>query len=349
MSTIESKAVIFKAIPTGQPTTETIVVEKTAVEFAAPEGGLLVQVLYVSLDPYLRGKMRDPSIKSYTPAYNIGETLSNFGVCRVVDSGVEAYKKGDLIRSPIVPFSEYAAVSKTALPYYQKIDNVHNFPLTYFIGILGMPGLTAFYSFYEIGQPKKGETIYISAAAGAVGMTVGQLAKAEGLRVVGSAGSDDKVKFLKEELGFDEAWNYKKEPLNEAMSKYMPEGIDIYFENVGGEMLDAVLAHANTYGRIIACGMISQYSLTPEKAYGVKNLMSVVAKRLKIQGFVILDQLQNDPNLAKTFYEKVSDLLASKKMTFKDDVYDGIEETPEAFIGLLTGKNFGKVSVKFAE
>ncbi|KAK9496089.1 hypothetical protein V1508DRAFT_429492 [Lipomyces doorenjongii] len=347
MSLLENKTVVYKKVPVGLPTEENLEIVTSKVSSSAPDGGLLIQVLYVSLDPFLRGRMRDPSIRSYRPAYSTGEILSNFGIGRVIDSSAPEFAKGDIVKSNITQFTTYQAVPKECRQFFNKVENPNGFPLTYFLGVLGMPGLTAYYSFYKIGEPKKGETILISAASGAVGQLVGQLAKHEGLRVIGSVGSDEKVKYLKDELEFDEAWNYKEISPVVAIAKHIPEGIDIYFDNVGGELLDAALAGMSNYGRIIACGQISQYNISnPEDRYGIKNTMMIVAKRLKFQGFIILDIYDGEAGTVAEFEETVSKLLKDGGFIYKEDVIDGIENTLDGFVAMLTGKNFGKVSVK---
>ncbi|KAK9370866.1 hypothetical protein V1509DRAFT_615010 [Lipomyces kononenkoae] len=349
MSLLENKSVLYKKVPVGLPTEENLAIVASKISATAPDGGLLVQVHHVSLDPFLRGRMRDPSIKSYVPAFAAGSILSSFGIGRVVDSSVPGFAMGDIVKSPNTEFSKYQVVPKESLKGISKVENPHGFPLTYFLGVLGMPGLTAYYSFYRIGEPKKGETILISAASGAVGQLVGQLAKHEGLRVVGSVGSDDKVKYLKDELKFDEAWNYKEISPAEGIAKYIPEGIDIYYDNVGGEFLDAALVGMNDYGRIVECGQISQANVSkPEDLYGIKNTPLIVKKRLKVQGFIILDVYDRDPETVTEFGHNMSKFLASGEFTYKEDVIDGIENTLDAFVGMLTGKNFGKVSVKIA-
>lgn len=239
----------------------------------------------------------------------------------------------------MLEWSEYSKISAQIAATFKPLVNKYNLPLSRYVGALGMPGMTAYSSFYEIGKPKKGETIFISAASGAVGQLVGQIAKKDGLYVVGSAGSDDKVKHLKEELKFDAAFNYKTEKPDEALSKYCPKGIDIYFENVGGETLDAVLVAANPFCRIIACGMISQYNTTD--SYGVKNLMMVVGKRITMTGFLVSDFWAKYNN---EFYEKMEKLIADGDVKYQEDISD-LEHGVDAFIGMLKGHNFGKAMI----
>jgi NADPH-dependent curcumin reductase CurA len=204
-----------------------------------------------------------------------------------------------------------------------------------------MPGMTAYWALQNIGKPKKGESLYVSAASGAVGLIVSQIGQALGLHVVGSAGSDEKVEYLKS-IGI-EAFNYKTNDIDAKLDELFPNGIDIYYENVGGEMLDLVLKHANNYGRIIACGMISQYNLTkPDPIY---NMMNVVAKRLTIQGFIIMDHMDYEPQ----FLKEMTPLLVSGKVKYREDISEGIESTPQALIDVLRGNNNGKKVVKIAD
>jgi len=216
-------------------------------------------------------------------------------------------------------------------------------PLSYYTGLLGMPGMTAYVGFYEICSPKKGETVYVSAASGAVGQLVGQFAKMMGCYVVGSAGSKEKVDLLKTKFGFDYAFNYKEEPdLSAALKRCFPNGIDIYFENVGGKMLDAVLMNMNMHGRIAVCGMISQYNL--ENQEGVHNLSNIIYKRIRIQGFVVSDFYDE----YSKFLEFLHPHIKEGKITYVEDVADGLEKGPEALVGLFHGKNVGKQVVVIA-
>ena len=256
-----NKTLIFNKVPTGLPVAgEHLVVEDLPFDASAapPPGGVILSILSVSYDPYLRGKMRDSSAKSYNEAFQIGGPIVNSGIAKVFKSDSPDYKEGELVIA-FVPMGEYAVLKKEELPRIQRrLANPHGFKDSgVFLGPLGMPGLTAYSSLYEIGKPKKGETIYISSAAGAVGQVVGQIAKHEGLRVIGSVGSDEKLDFIINELGFDGGFNYKKEDFDTAIKRLVPEGIDIYYENVGGKQLESVISAMNTWGRIVACGMVS--------------------------------------------------------------------------------------------
>lgn len=250
---VQNKGFIYKSIPTGWPVPgENIAIEAREFDLdASPlDGGLTTKNFHLSFDPYLRGRMRDPSIKSYSPAFPVGQPITNSGVAKVLKSDNPNFREGDLIVGSI-PIEEYSTISgDTTNKQIRKLETPYNLDPKLYIGALGMPGLTAYSSFYEIGKPKKGETIFISAASGAVGQIVGQLAKHEGLTVIGSVGSDDKLDFIKTELNFDGGFNYKREKPSEALKRLAPEGINIYYENVGGEQLDAAIAALVNHGRI---------------------------------------------------------------------------------------------------
>ena len=259
---VTNKTLIFKKVPTGAPVPgEHLVIEDRGFDPAAPPppGGVTLSVLYASFDPYQRGRMREPGTKSYSPAYELDGPIVNDTVSRVLKSDTDAYAPGDVVLGHL-PIAEYAVLTKEQLKTLRgKVQNPLGLKeLGLFIGPLGMPGLTGFSSLHEIGKPKAGETIFISSAAGAVGQVVGQIAKREGLKVIGSVGSDDKLDFIVNELGFDGGFNYKKERTKDALARLAPEGLDIYYENVGGEQLSDALDAMKDYGRIVACGMVSR-------------------------------------------------------------------------------------------
>lgn len=259
MST-SNKTFIYKKLPSGLPIPgEHLTVEDRPIDLSAvPSGGLIVKNLYASYDPYLRRRMRDPCIKSYAPAFAIDGPVINSCVAKIIKSDVDEYKEGELVVT-FVPIAEYAIVQPEIIDSFgmcYRIHNPYNLYLGCFLGVLGIPGLTAWSSLYKIGKPKRGETIFVSSAAGAVGQVVGQLAKLEGLKVIGSVGLDEKLEFIVQELGFDAGTNYKRESTSEALKRLCPEGIDIYYENVGGEMLDAALAAMKQNGRVVVCGMV---------------------------------------------------------------------------------------------
>ncbi|XP_050237893.1 NADP-dependent alkenal double bond reductase P2-like [Mercurialis annua] len=340
---VSNKQVIFKNYVTGFPKESDMNVTTSEVELTVPEdcrNGVLVKNLYLSCDPYMRSRMRNiPSDDPNFSPFLTGSPVKSLGVCKVVDSAHSEFKKGDLIWG-LTNWEEYTLI-KSPEGFF-KIQHT-DVPLTYYTGILGMPGMTAYFGFYDICSPKKGERVYISAASGAVGQLVGQFAKLSGCYVVGSAGSKEKVELLKNKFGFDEAFNYKEEPdFDSALKRYFPEGIDIYFENVGGKMLDAVLLNMRVNGRIAACGMISQYNL--ENPEGVHNLMTIVYKRILIKGFVVVDYFNQ--------YSKFLDFMLPKikegTITYVEDIAEGLENAPAALVGLFSGRNVGKQVVAVA-
>jgi NADPH-dependent curcumin reductase CurA len=347
---VQNKGVIFKQAPTGLPVPgKDLVVEvrEFDLEAAPPKGGVTTKNFYQSFDPYQRGRMRSPEKKSYSPPYTLGQPIANNTVAKILKSDCSKFKPGDLVTGPI-PCEEYSSLSEGYMELVNPIDNPYNLDLKIFVGALGMPGLTAYSSFYEIGKPVKGETIFISAASGAVGQLVGQLAKHEGLRVIGSVGSDEKLDFIIKELNFDGGFNYKKEKPLDALNRLAPQGVDIYYENVGGEQLEAALEAMNTWGRIIACGMVSEYSRNEGERYGIKNLMYIVSKRLTFKGFIVSDKNMGPP-YAEERTKNVSKWLHDGSFKAKMSVTDGIDNAPDGFVGMLQGKNFGKAVLKIAD
>jgi NADPH-dependent curcumin reductase CurA len=251
---VQNKGLIFKNVPTGWPVAgKDLVIESSEFDLdqAPPPKGLTLKNFYISYDPYQRGRMRAPEKESYSPPFELGKPITNRGISKVIKSDRPEFKEGDVIVAmDSVGSEEYTALPEGPSSRARKLENPYNLDPRIFIGALGMPGLTAWSSFYEIGQPKKGEVIFISAASGAVGQLVGQLAKHEGLKVIGSVGSDEKLDYIINDLGFDGGFNYKKEKPAEALKRLAPGGIDIYYENVGGEQLQAALDHMKTFGRI---------------------------------------------------------------------------------------------------
>ncbi|KAM5548292.1 2-alkenal reductase (NADP(+)-dependent)-like [Rosa sericea] len=310
-----------------------VVTTTTKLKLPEGSGGVLVKNLYLSCDPYMRSRMTKRDSASYVDPFNPGEPIIGFGVARVLESGDAKFKQGDFVWG-MTGWEEYSLI--TSIQYLFKIPTT-DVPLSYYTGILGMPGITAYAGLYELCSPKKGETVYVSAASGAVGQLVGQFAKLMGCYVVGSAGSKEKVDLLKNKFGFDEAFNYKEESnLDAALKRYFPEGIDIYFENVGGKMLDAVLLNMRFRGRIAVCGMISQYNL--EKPEGVHNLMSLISKEVRMQGFGAF----NYYHLYGKFLEMVLPHIKEGKVMYVEDVVEGLESAPSALVGLFAGRNVGK-------
>lgn len=335
---------VLKRYVTGFPTEddmELVVAAAGAVTLAVPPGSrsVLVKNLYLSCDPYMRGRMSKHDDGSYVQDFVPGEVLTTFGVSKVVASGHPDLKEGDLVWG-MTGCEEYTLITNPESLF--KINHPE-LPLSYYTGVLGMPGLTAYFGFFEISKPKKGEYVLVSAASGAVGQLVGQLAKITGCYVVGSAGSDEKVNLLKSKFGFDEAFNYKKEQdLNAALKRCFPEGIDIYFENVGGAMLDAVLLNMRMHGRVTVCGLISQYNL--EQHEGVHNLFCVLTKRIRMEGFTSGEYFGTYHKIE----EEMAGYLKEGKITCVEDVAEGIENVPKALVGLFYGRNVGKQLVAVA-
>ncbi|ODQ54105.1 NAD(P)-binding protein [Saitoella complicata NRRL Y-17804] len=343
---VQNKSVNFVEVPTGYPVkdkTMKLVTGEIDLEQKLEDGAVIVKVLYVSIDPYQRGRMRDASIKSYAPAFKLNAPIDNGGVARVVKTANSSYKEGDVVYG-YFQWSEYQVISPQEAKALRVVENKEGLPLSHYVGALGMPGMTSWYGL-TLGKQEKGKTAFISAASGAVGQIVGQLCKRRGMYVVGSAGEDAKVDFLLNECQFDAAFNYKKEGPRDALKKYCPNGIDLYWENVGGETLDAVFEAANDFSTIIACGMISQYNTT--EPYGVKNIMNIVAKRIKMQGFIVLDEF--DGQWVQDFFAAVPGWIKNGEMKVKEDIAEGLENAQDAFIGMLQGKNFGKAMIKVAQ
>jgi hypothetical protein len=302
------------------------------------DGQLLVRTLWMSVDPYMRGRMVDRA--SYVPPFKIGAPLEGGAAGRVVASNSDRLKPGDYVSS-MLGWREYALAKAEA---FQKLDPSLG-PIEAYLGTLGMPGLTAYVGLFRIGELKDGEAVFVSAASGAVGSVVCQLAKAHGCYVVGSAGSDEKCRWLEREAGIDKAINYKTcGDLNAAVGTAFPKGIDVYFENVGGAHLEAALNHMNRFGRIALCGMIEQYNDTKPRP-GPSNLMLAVAKSLKLQGFIV----SNHADLMPRFREEMGRLIAAGKMKWQQSVESGIENAPKAFLKLFSGENTGKMLVKLAD
>ncbi|KAL0403405.1 UNVERIFIED_CONTAM: 2-alkenal reductase (NADP(+)-dependent) [Sesamum radiatum] len=332
---VENKQIILKGYIEGAPKEtdmELKLGKKMKLEAPKGSGAFLVKNLYLSCDPYMRSRMRDFR-GSYLPPFVPGSVVEGLGVSKVVDSDNPNFKPGDIV-SGFTGWEEYSLIYK--LEQLRKVQP-DTMPLSYYIGLLGMPGFTAYVGFYEICAPKKNDYVFVSAASGAVGQLVGQLAKLHGCYVVGSAGTSQKVDLLKNKLGFDEAFNYKEEPdLDAALKRYFPQGINVYFENVGGAMLEAVLLNMRVHGRIAVCGMVSQHSMTDPQ--GIRNLINLITKRVRMQGFLQSDFLHLYPK----FLEDVGSLYKQGKIIYLEDMSEGLESGPSAFAGLFSGKNIGK-------
>ncbi|PKA56235.1 NADP-dependent alkenal double bond reductase P2 [Apostasia shenzhenica] len=334
------KVVLKNYIAAGAPKESDFELETAGtVGLKIPEGStaVIVKNLYLSCDPFMRSRMTKHARPGYVPDYVPGEAITGYGVCEVVNSNHPDFKKGDYLWG-MTGWEEYSLITSTDSLIKIKDTDV---PLSYYAGLLGLAGFTAYIGFYEICKPKKGDYVFISSASGAVGQLVGQFAKLKGCYVVGSVGSDEKVALLKEKFDFDDAFNYKKESnLHAALKRCFPKGIDVYFENVGGKMLDAVLLKMRDHGRIAACGMISQYNL--EKPEGVHNLILVVVKRIRMEGFLIHEHYDLYPK----FLETIIPLIKDGSIKYVEDVAHGLENAPSALIGIFSGRNVGKQLVQ---
>ncbi|MEU6567507.1 MULTISPECIES: NADP-dependent oxidoreductase [Streptomyces] len=320
--------------PVGWPKPEDFALVEAEVP-TPREGQVLVRNLYVSVDPYMRGRMS--AAKSYAEPYELGKAMQGGAVGEVVASDAEGFAVGDHVLH-FLGWREYAAVNaKSAV----KVDP-DAAPLSTYLGVLGMTGLTAYVGLLRTASFKEGDTVFVSGAAGAVGSQVGQLAKLKGAaRVIGSAGSDEKVRLLVDEYGFDAAFNYKDAPVSEQLRAAAPDGIDVYFDNVGGDHLEAAIGSLNLNGRIAICGAISVYNNT-EPAPGPKNLARLIQTRGRIEGFLVGDHYDLQPK----FVEEVGPWVASGALKYRETVVEGIENNLEAFLGVLRGDNTGKMIVK---
>lgn len=329
-----SKTIILKNRPQGTPQLSDFeFIEEKIPEVM--EGELLLKTKYVSVDPYLRGRMSDAD--SYVTSFELNKPINSGMVAEVIESKNKNFKKGDFV-SAHLSWKEYQISTGEGL---QKLDPSIQ-PLSLYLGVLGMTGMTAYMGLSHIGKPKAGETIVVSGAAGAVGSTVGQIGKILGCHVVGIAGTDEKVEMLKSKLGFDAAINYKTEKdMKKAIAEACPNGVDIYFDNVGGPISDAVHASLNQFGRIIVCGAISTYNAT-EIPTGPRLEGFLIKKSALMQGFIVGDFADKFPEGAK----HLGQWLKEGKLTYEETVIEGFDSIPQAFIDLFTGKNKGKMIVK---
>ncbi|KAL6642403.1 hypothetical protein ACP70R_020584 [Stipagrostis hirtigluma subsp. patula] len=339
---VRNKRVVLKRYVTGCPTEEDMEVVAGTARLAVPPGSAAVVVknLYLSCDPYMRTRMTRNEAPNFVPDFVPGEVMNNCSVCKVVASGHPDFKPGDLLWG-VTGWEEYSVIPNPV--FFHRI-NYPEFPLSYYTGVLGVPGLSAHAGLFEVAKAKKGDYVFVSAASGAVGQIVGQLAKIAGCYVVGSAGSDEKVNLLKTKFGYDDAFNYKKEQdLNAALKRCFPEGIDVYFENVGGAMLDAVLLNMRVHGRVAVCGLVSQYNL--ERPEGPRNLFQLVVKSLRVEGFLVSNY---GGEYYRRFEEEMAGYLREGKVVCVEDVAEGIEAAPVALVGLFAGRNVGKQVVAVA-
>jgi NADPH-dependent curcumin reductase CurA len=337
MSTV-NRQIQLASRPQGEPGTDNFKLVETPVAPLA-DGQVLVRHHFLSLDPYMRGRMSDA--KSYAAPQPLDAVMIGGTAGEVVESRNEHFKAGDKVVG-MGGWQEYAVVDANQRGVLQKVDTTH-VPLSAYLGAVGMPGVTGWYGLVKIINPKAGETVVVSSAAGAVGGAVGQLAKARGCRVVGIAGGPDKCRSVVEELGFDECIDYRQFPdlksMSGALKAACPNGIDGYFENVGGLLLDAVMLRANAFARIAMCGMIAGYN---GEAIPMTLPQLILTNRMKIEGFIVSEHMEAWPEALK----ELGTMVATGKLKYRETVAQGIASAPEAFLGLLKGKNQGKQLVK---
>lgn len=329
---VTNRQIVLQRRPVGIPAGD----DFAMVESPVPKPGageVLTRALWLSLDPYMRGRMSDR--KSYAPSVPLGGVMVARTVSRVAESRDPGFSPGDIVLGP-GGWQDYAALPAASL---RKLDPAAA-PVSTALGVLGMPGMTAYVGLLDIGRPREGETVVVSAASGAVGSVVGQIARIKGCRVVGVAGGAAKCRYVIEELGFDACVDHRAPGLSGALTRACPNGVDVYFENVGGAVQDAVWPLLNDFARVPVCGLIAQYN-DAEPRLG-PNLSSVLTKRLTVRGFIVSDHSDR----WDAFYRDVSAWVRDGSMKYREDVVDGLERAPEAFIGLLQGRNFGKLLVR---
>lgn len=325
-----NKRVVLASRPVGPVSESNFRVEEAPVPKPA-DGEVLVRNLWLSLDPYMRGRIS--AAKSYAKGVDIDEVMVGQTVGEVLESRHSKLKVGDIVLTQL-GWQLYGATAEA-----MKVDTSRA-PASYYLGLIGMPGLTAYFGLKELGQPKAGETIVVSAASGAVGSVVGQLAKLWGCRAIGIAGGPEKCAYVRQELGFDACLDYKAGNLHEAMKQACPKGVDVYFDNVGGEILDLVLTRMNLFGRVVVCGTISDYDSTDP--YRVRNWRAILVNRLRVQGMIVFDWKDRYGEALKA----LGGYFAEGKLNYRESVVQGLENAPRGLIDLLGGRNFGKQLVK---
>ncbi|NLE79644.1 MAG: NADP-dependent oxidoreductase [Rhodococcus sp.] len=338
--TVQSTQIVLASRPDGEPTVDNFRVE--TVDLPQPgDGQVLLRVLYLSLDPYMRGRMS--TAKSYADPVEIGDVMVGGTVAEVIESRHPNLSAGDHVLS----YSGWRSHAVENGNHVRKLD-ASSAPLSTALGVLGMPGFTAYSGLLRIGQPQPGETVVVAAASGPVGSAVGQIAKIKGARAVGIAGGPEKCAHVRDELGFDAVVDHRSPTFVEDLKAAVPDGIDVYFENVGGAVASAVLPLLNTFARVPVCGLVAQYNTTeapdgPDRLPGFFG--SVLVKSLTIRGFI---QQEFVPTMQDDFHRDVTQWIGEGKIAYKEDIVDGLESAPEAFMGLLAGRNFGKLVIRVA-
>ncbi len=331
---MDARQIVLASRPLGLPSTGNFRTE-TSVLDKLNDGEVLLKSWYFSVDPYMRGRMSN--MKSYAPPFEVDQPIRGGVVAKVVESRSISLKEGDTVVG-LLPWATFTTVSAQNL---RKVDT-HSYPPGYHLGILGMPGLTAYFGIMDIGRPKPGETVVISGAAGAVGIVAGQIAKLQGAAVVGIAGGEEKCTLLTDQFGFDSTVDYKKsKSLRKDIAAACPNGVDVYFDNVGGEITDAVVANLNNHSRFVLCGQISQYNNT-RISTGPAILPVFLTRSVRLQGFIVGNYSDQFDDAMKQLTEWVSD----GKLKYTETIINGFDKLPEAFISLFSGKNQGKMLVK---
>ena len=341
MTQQDNRRIVLASRPVGAPTQDNFHLETVAAP-SIKDGEMLLRSVYLSLDPYMRGRMSDA--KSYADPVAIDEVMVGATVCQVEESNHADYEIGEWV----LAYTGWQDLGVSNGEGLIKLGKEPTHP-SYALGIMGMPGFTAYMGLLDIGQPKEGDTLVVAAATGAVGATVGQIGKLKGCRVIGVAGDQEKCQYAKEVLGFDECIDHKADDFAEQLAKACDNGIDVYFENVGGKVFDAVMPLLNTGARIPVCGLISQYNATslPEGPDRMSSLMgTLLVKRIKMQGFIIFDDYAHRYN---EFAAQMTEWLSQGKMHYREHLIEGLDEAPQAFMGLLEGQNFGKLVIKTNE
>jgi NADPH-dependent curcumin reductase CurA len=340
LSPIDTTRIVLASRPEGEPRSADFRIERTALPEPG-DGEVLLETLYLSLDPYMRGRMS--AAKSYAKPVEIGAVMEGEVVARVLASRHPGFTEGDVVLARIGWQSHAVAKGETV----RKVPAAAE-PVSTALGVLGMPGLTAYVGLANIGKPKPGETVVVAAATGPVGSAVGQIARLRGARAVGIAGGPEKVRALTQEFGFDVALDHRAPDFAERLAAACPDGIDVYFENVGGKVFDAVLPLLNTFARVPVCGLVAHYNDTapPPGPDRLPALMrAVLSKRLTVRGFIVYDFSDDIPD----FEREMTAWVREGKLRWREDVVEGLENAPAAFIGLLKGANFGKLVVRVAK
>ena len=334
MDKIINNKVILKNRPVGMPNIDNFQLVEEEVS-NINYGEVLIKNIWLSLDPYMRGRMSDA--KSYAQPIKIGDVITGGAVGEIISSKCEKFKKGDIVEGFSLGWQKYSVISSTLI---RKIDP-HLAPIQTSLGVLGMPGLTAYFGLFHVGRVIPGDNVVVSAASGAVGQIVGQLAKIAGCKVIGIAGGKEKCNYIKNKLSFDYAIDYKSENINNKIKEFCPQGVNVYFDNVGGEISDAIINNLAPYARVAVCGVISQYNLTQIEK-GIRPSRALLTNQAKIEGFLVFQFAQQN-HIA---LPRLAHWLNNKQIIWKEDIINGLANAPSAFIGLMNGKNFGKLLIK---